>query len=179
MEWPQARVWVHSLWEYKNKVQNWSFCWLCLALSYLVRNKTKNKNPSFCFFNFVRSFRDKKDVKICLANLDAWPFPTWHLLTFTCCKQASSFSSVHVIVVRAFFTWRLLSVSMIEVDECLKDVKFYCLSWRKLCSEVFRNRFELWVEIWKVLSTVLVLSEERCPKVFCGNTLFIDFFWIC
>ena len=60
-------VLVHSLWEYKNKVQNWSLCWLCLALSYLVRNKTKNKNPFFCFFNFVRSFRDKKDVKICLA----------------------------------------------------------------------------------------------------------------
>ena len=59
---------MHSLWEYKNKVQNWSFCWLCLALSYLVVTKTKNKNPFFCFFNFVRSFRDKKDVKICLAN---------------------------------------------------------------------------------------------------------------
>ena len=26
--------------------------------------KTKNKNPFFCFFNFVRSSRDKKDVKI-------------------------------------------------------------------------------------------------------------------
>ena len=59
---------VHSLWEYKNKVQNWSFCWLCLALSYLVVTKTKNKNLFFCFFNFVRSFRDKKDAKICLAN---------------------------------------------------------------------------------------------------------------
>lgn len=40
-----------------------------LTLSrYLVVKKTKNKNPYSCFFNFVRSLRDKKDVKICLAN---------------------------------------------------------------------------------------------------------------
>ena len=54
---------VHSLWEYKNKVQNWSFCWLCLAVSYLVVTKTKNKSLFYCFFNFVRSFRDKKRRK--------------------------------------------------------------------------------------------------------------------